>query len=108
MTLDSCDKITRQTEARGGVMQRHWELIQTILALTERHLVPGNTLRLTPESVPGYDQNVINEHVRLCAQAGLLEYQSTLGGPNIQGLTFFGHNVLDRVRAGQSISTLVG
>ena len=80
-------------------MKRDWDLIRSILLLTEDQL-PGELLR--DFSSMGDDERLVVEHVRLAKDAGLLEARiidaSRVSGAIIIRLTPAGYDFLEQAR----------
>ena len=76
-------------------MQRDMHLIKQILKYVERY-GPGAKGWLEDPEIPGYTDDQIEYHIGLCKQAGYLAMHKV---GRLKGLTWEGHNALDRLRA---------
>lgn len=82
-------------------MKRDWDLVRAIL-LTVEGLSPDESL--DDLSIAGFDGRVVDHHVALMIEAGLLHGESygsmdtAVSGHTITGLTWAGHDFLDKAR----------
>jgi hypothetical protein len=80
-------------------MKRDLDLVRKILFETERKPSPRGLVNL---QIPGYSEEEVSYHVKLLADAGLIEAQdlSTMHGFSWQpkALTWEGHEFLDAAR----------
>ena len=75
-------------------MKRDLQLIKQILKYAECN-GPGERGFLFHPEVPGYSNEAVEYHVRLCGDAGYVRTNST---GHILELTWDGHEALDRLR----------
>lgn len=82
-------------------MKRDWDLVRAIL-LTVEGLPPDESL--DDLSIAGFDGRVVDHHVALMIEADLLHGTSygsldaVVSGHTITGLTWAGHDFLDKAR----------
>lgn len=83
-------------------MKRDMDLVRKILKLVQDDPNPNRFTSLTPLEEEGYNREQIAYHVRLLAEAGLVETTdtSTLQGMSygVRNLTWQGHDFLDASR----------
>lgn len=83
-------------------MKRDWALIRRLLEAIESD--PAQVAEVCPDSLPGFDSELVNYHIRLLSQAGLIESNCTGGIGDEQdwcvamALTWQGHEFLAMVR----------
>jgi hypothetical protein len=83
-------------------MVRDWELVRKILSsMEERETTQGG---LSPESIEGYNPEVVSYHIYIMEEAGLIEAKC-LKSSNApiqciaSSLTWDGHEFLDKIRS---------
>ena len=88
-------------------MKRKEVLIYRILEWIEEY---AGERSLSSEEIPNYHLEEVNEHVRLCLEAGLIESEPKFGpgkgipkivGWRIRRLTWEGHQKLDGLRSAE-------
>ena len=81
-------------------MRRYMELIRDILEYAEQK---GNGKQLIAPEINGYTPDQVNEHIKLCCEAGYLEIvlaNQATRHYHIGRLTWQGHEFLDKHRGG--------
>lgn len=78
-------------------MIRDMNLICRILKYVERQDLDGRQ-PLEPPKIPGFEERQINEHIRLCVEAGYLQTAGYVEELNPVRLTWAGHEELARMR----------
>ena len=85
-------------------MRRDWDLIRLILQRLEEKEAYGEVI--SPESVEGYDIELVSYHMHILDQAGIIiakcqEQRSRKGGIYClaMNLTWEGHELLDSIRS---------
>ena len=85
-------------------MERDWNIIRAILQQLENKESYGDVLR--PESVKGYDVELVSYHMHLLNQAGIIDAkcQSRSSGKGSifclgMNLTWEGHELLDSIKS---------
>lgn len=85
-------------------MQRDWNIIRAILQQLEEKETYGDVIR--PDSVKGYDAELISYHMHILDQAGIIDAkcQSQRSGNGsifclAMNLTWEGHELLDSIKS---------
>ena len=78
-------------------MERHMELIRLILKYIRKNGKPGQVIQ--DFDIPGYSDDQVLYHARLCSQAGFIDgFSETMQGSfTVRMLTWQGQNELDRL-----------
>ena len=76
-------------------MKRDMHLIKRILKYVEKN--SGNGQLLSPPDIAGYDDDIVEYHVRLCIQAGYIN-TAPQSENALRELTWDGHNALAELR----------
>lgn len=82
-------------------MERNWELVRKVLLKLEEQAT--STGHLTPDSIDGYDADLVSYHMELMDGAGLIRARCSkaMNRPTScvgLSLTWEGHELLDRIR----------
>ena len=84
-------------------MQRKMKLIRKLLTHVECFAPEGGEVICVPE-IEGYSAAQVQYHVYLCREAGYIRTPNPVAGSGytaISGLTWAGHDALDRLRTGE-------